>query len=101
MTTLTYERPTRPSVVGTPVAEYYRALVHRLRALKGADRLAAISIGVTSCDRGVGVSTIAGDLAIAAAQSSEGTVLLLDLTGTRPQLATHSAWSRTWVCVKR
>jgi len=42
---------------------------------------------VTSCAKGAGASTVAANLAMAAAQTCDRRVLLLDLSSTRPALA--------------
>jgi protein-tyrosine kinase len=81
--------PTR-SVLSGPAREKYYALAHWLRS--GGNNSGAIarkSLGITSCDRGAGVTTVAMNLAAAAAHSSERPVLLLDLSAvelTRPAL---------------
>lgn len=87
MTTLLSERPARRAALDKPVAEQYHALIQRLRAVKNGNDSSAASIGVSSCDHGAGASTIAANLAMAATQETDGAVLLLDLTGTRPELA--------------
>jgi Mrp family chromosome partitioning ATPase len=82
------------SITRTPaglVAEEYFALVQMLRPATDRAQSAA-SVGVTSCSRGAGVSTVAANLAAAAAQSGEG-ALLIDLSSTRPALATRLGMS--------
>jgi len=75
-------------VLSGPAKEKYYALAHWLRS--GGNNSGAIarkSLGITSCDRGAGVTTVAMNLAAAAAHSSERPVLLLDLSAaeiTRP-----------------
>jgi Mrp family chromosome partitioning ATPase len=51
------------------------------------DATEAKTIGVTSCAPRAGVSTVAANLALAAAQAIVRPVLLLDLSSTRPVLA--------------
>ena len=58
----------------------YQALVQWLR--EGSDSaVAPRNVGITSCSPRAGVSTVAKQLAIAAAAASERPVLLLDLSG--------------------
>jgi Mrp family chromosome partitioning ATPase len=65
------------------VSDEYYSLVHWLRTVGIASGVAPRLLGVTSCTRGSGVSTVAANVAIAAAQISEEPVLLLDLTGSQ------------------
>jgi Mrp family chromosome partitioning ATPase len=66
--------------------EDYQTLVRRIRAsIDGSDG-AARAIGVTSCSRGAGVSTVAGNLAIAEAIASPDETLLVDANLARPSL---------------
>lgn len=87
MLTLT---PSSPAVsttrkgCGQPVAEQYYSLVHWLRAVGDISGVAPKSIGVTSCAHGAGVSTVASNLAIVAAEIGDQPVLLLDLSAARP-----------------
>ncbi len=67
------------------VAEHYYSLAHWLRSRNGSGE--STLVGVTSCTHGSGVSTVAANLAVAAAYRSDRPVLLVDLTGKRPQLA--------------
>jgi len=67
---------------GARVAEEYYGLVYSLRS-SGMPTAAPASVGVTSCDSGAGVSTVALNLAVAAAQTDEQQVLLVDLSTTR------------------
>jgi Mrp family chromosome partitioning ATPase len=76
------QTPVIPPLSGA-VAEQYYALVHWLRAGGDIGAVAPKTLGVTSCARGAGVSTVAMNLAAAAAQSSERPVLLLDLSAVR------------------
>jgi Mrp family chromosome partitioning ATPase len=83
MITLTQD-PTRAPVARNAVegtfAEQYHALVRWLRSAEREAPRAPRAIGVTSCVRGSGVSTVARNLAWAAAQIEEAPVLLLDLS---------------------
>jgi Mrp family chromosome partitioning ATPase len=69
----------RNTVEGTFV-EQYHALVRWLLSAEGESPRPPRSIGVSSCLRGSGVSTVARNLAWAAAQIEEAPVLLLDLS---------------------
>lgn len=71
------------------VAEHYYSLAHWLRSRNGGGSGESTLVGVTSATHGSGVSTVAANLAIAAAYRSERPTLLVDLTGKRPQLATR------------
>jgi Mrp family chromosome partitioning ATPase len=68
---------------GQPMAEEYYSLVHWLRAMGDMSGTTHKSIGVTSCTRGAGVSTVASNLAIVAADIDDRPVLLLDLSAGR------------------
>jgi Mrp family chromosome partitioning ATPase len=72
-------------------AEDYYALIHWLRA-GGMSAIAPRTVGIAGCARGVGVSTVARNLAEVAAESDERPVLLLDLSG---QAYAHRARSKT------
>jgi tyrosine-protein kinase Etk/Wzc len=94
MITLTRERAlARPVVTGNPVFEQYHALVQWIHSSDETSALKSKAIGITSCARGAGVSTVAADLAIVAAQTCDNPVLLLDLSGARPSLATRLGMS--------
>jgi protein-tyrosine kinase len=70
-------------------AEKYQSLVHWIGLSSQATSVEGKTIGVTGCARYAGVSTVAANLAVAAAQSCDRPVLLLDLSCTRPLLATR------------
>jgi Mrp family chromosome partitioning ATPase len=72
-------------------AEQYFALVQQLRPA-GHPASAAATVGVTACARGACVSTVAANLAAAAAQTGQRT-LLVDLSSTHPALAARLAMS--------
>ena len=72
-----------PAGKQTRVSDEYYSLVHWLRTVGIASGEAPKLLGVTSCTRGSGVSTVASNLAIAAAQINEQPVLLLDLSGSQ------------------
>lgn len=69
-------------------ADVYDALLWRLDArlesIEPVDTDAATLVGVTSCDRRAGVSTVAANLAIRAADHCMGPVLLIDASTERP-----------------
>jgi len=76
--------PTRSALRG-PARERYFALAQWLRS--GGNNPGATArktLGVTSCGRGAGVTTVALNLAAAAADSSNRPVLLLDLSAAEP-----------------
>jgi capsular exopolysaccharide synthesis family protein len=60
-------------------------MVRRL-CCTGTDVDCSQAIGVTSCVRGEGVSSVAANLAISAARSIEGPVLLVDANVTQPSI---------------
>jgi capsular exopolysaccharide synthesis family protein len=65
--------------------EYFRPLLDRLRLAPGGQG-ALRTLGVTSCYSGEGVSTIAAQLALAAALEGDKRVLVVDANSTRPAL---------------
>lgn len=69
---------------GPLIDDQYYALVHWIRSVGDPSGQAPRTIGLSSCASGAGVSTVASNLAIAAARSSDRGVLLLDLSATRP-----------------
>ncbi|MGD9722714.1 MAG: hypothetical protein AB7O59_15380 [Pirellulales bacterium] len=71
------------------VAEDYYSLFHWLRSVGGPSESAPMSVGITSCAPRAGVSTVAANLAIAAAQVSDQPVLLLDLGSPRQAMTTR------------
>jgi len=78
---------TRPTVTsGSALSDHYGTLVHWIQSFRSSAGLDARTVGVTSCGAQEGVSTVAANLAIAAAHSCIRPVLLLDLTGSRPRL---------------
>ena len=89
MNTLTQGTPSarRDGPGAGAVAEQYQALVHWLQSGGNASATEPKTIGVTSCERRAGVSTVAANLAVAAARTCDRPVLLLDLSSTRPALA--------------
>lgn len=77
---------TRRGGSGGAVVEKYYALARWLRpeqdlSANGHAPNEPKSIGITSCVHGAGVSTVAANLAVAAARTSERPVLLVDFSG--------------------
>ena len=68
-----------------PLSAHYRALVQRIQAanLAAPANEAIETIGVTSCARGAGVSTVAFNLAVASACADLGPVLYVDADVTK------------------
>jgi Mrp family chromosome partitioning ATPase len=64
------------------VAEEYYSLVYLLRPVGESSAGACKTVGITSCATSAGVSTVAANLAIAAAHACQQPVLLLNLSGT-------------------
>ena len=77
---------TRPVPVRRhPCLEHYDALLRRLQAADNGTPAPQI-VGVTSCARRAGVSTIAANVAIRAADRGDGPVLLVDGNTQHPAL---------------
>ncbi len=73
-------------VVLPEVASHYHTLLEQLSASKDGSRAAIPTVGLTSCYSGEGVSTVASQLALAAANSSSRNVLLIDANLARPSV---------------
>ena len=69
-----------------PVQEYCETLLSRVLWSEDATALRLRVLGVTSCRRGEGVSTVASQLAVAAATSGRLSVLLIDANLARPMV---------------
>ena len=69
-----------------PSSRHYHALLHRLQLTSNLSKLAA-TIGVTGCERRAGVTTVACNMAHAAAEIVSGKVLLVDTNVTNPGVA--------------
>jgi Mrp family chromosome partitioning ATPase len=69
-----------------PGAEFFDALLWRLFDQRGNDDGAGFLLGVTSCVRQSGVSTVTSNLAIRAADHGLGPVLLIDANAQHPHL---------------
>jgi succinoglycan biosynthesis transport protein ExoP len=67
-----------------PLGEHYATLLRSVRSLRSES---GVCIGVTSCARQEGVTTVAGNLAVAAAQAGDLRVLLADTNAVHPELA--------------
>lgn len=94
MITLTRDAASAPITRHTGagvVAEQYYSLAHLLQPAGDQSSAVGKLVGITSCAPGAGVSTVAANLAIAAAESGDRPVLLLDLSSTRPSLADRFA----------
>lgn len=78
---------------GGDIAEQYHALVHWLRSCGDRSATRPKAIGVTGCVAGSGVSTVALNLAMVAAQTGNRPALLLDLSTTRSALASRFSLS--------
>ena len=63
--------------------------MRRLRYLDGDSACTTRSIGVTSCSRGEGVTTIATNLAISAAREGSGPIVLVDANVNSPAVHRH------------
>ena len=75
-----------PTVYQRPAAEYFDALLWRLFDRRDDADGAGYLLGVTGCARQSGVSTVAANLAIRAADHGLGPVLLVDANDHHPQL---------------
>ena len=86
-TTSQAARPNGTAPVPAPAHEltpYYEALLRQLRETEVHTLRPLQAIGLTSCARGEGVSTVAANLALCAARSGFGPVLLVDAHVQRP-----------------
>lgn len=90
----------RPRVAGSEELQaHFRSLLSRLPWPADDDNRAARTLGVTSCYSGEGVSTVAVQLAIAAAHCGDRRVLLVDANPTRAavhrlfDIADGSGWT--------
>ena len=75
-----------PTVCQRPGAEYFDGLLWRLFDRREDADGAGYLLGVTGCARQSGVSTVAANLAIRAADHGLGPVLLIDANDQHPQL---------------
>jgi Mrp family chromosome partitioning ATPase len=69
-----------------PGAEYYDTLLWRIQSRLDSESRAGFLLGLTSCNRRAGVSTVAANLAIRAADHNLGPVLLADFNFHHPLL---------------
>ncbi len=74
------------STLSDPVREYCEALLYRLLWSKAPSALPLRTLGITSCHRGEGVSTVTSHLAVAAATAGGLPVLLVDANLSRPMV---------------
>jgi Mrp family chromosome partitioning ATPase len=84
-------RAAQPPLTGTGIphrlgAEYFDNLLWRIESLRLARGSAGFLLGLTGCDPRAGVSTVAANLAIRAADHGRGRVLLADVNIHRPGL---------------
>jgi Mrp family chromosome partitioning ATPase len=82
----------------SPLSAHYRALVQRILAanLTAPANQTLETIGITGCARGAGVSTVAFNLAVAAARADIGPVLFVDADVTKQPDRRITADSPTW-----
>jgi tyrosine-protein kinase Etk/Wzc len=81
-------RRPRPAVVKQPRrADPYDALLWRLEARQSSDAAGPLSIGLVGSERRTGVTTVAANLAVRAAQLQMGPVLLIEANWEGPRLA--------------
>lgn len=84
----TYTQPsTSRNTSGNSATARFRALVHRIRAISESSEVSLSSIGLTSCSLGEGVSSMAANFAVAAAEVLHHPVLLIDLNVASPAQA--------------
>jgi capsular exopolysaccharide synthesis family protein len=69
------------------LADYYAALLRCVQSQRLGRDVQSFAVGVTSCEPGEGVSTIAVNLAIIAARSGARRVLLVDANKKSPSVA--------------
>jgi Mrp family chromosome partitioning ATPase len=72
-------------------SEPYDELLWRLQARQSQSAAAAISLGLTSCERRAGVTTVAANLAVRASELQLGPVLLVETTAGNPRR--NNLWS--------
>jgi Mrp family chromosome partitioning ATPase len=74
---------------GSPaeIASYYAALLRLAEAQQSAAGLANYVLGITSCGRGQGVTTVVANLAIVASRNDARRVLIIDANSQRPGVA--------------
>jgi protein-tyrosine kinase len=70
-------------------SNYYAALLRHVQAHQAEGRVASFALGITSCGRGEGVTTIAINLAIVAARSDSRRVLLVDANSRHPAVVKY------------
>ncbi len=80
-------RSTQPIIPRRRGADAYDTLLWRLQPQMEDNRGAGFLTGITACSRGAGVSTVAANLAIRAADHHMDPVLLVDANVAHPQVA--------------
>lgn len=70
-----------------PWSGYYAALIQRLRGMRNGSSASPYALGVTSCSRHEGVTTVAANLAISGSRDPAEKVLLVDATAVNPSVA--------------
>lgn len=74
------------SDLGGRVSEHYYALLRRLQAVGDSASHHSPAFGITSCQARAGVTTVAANLALAAASVNPGRVLLVDANVSKPAI---------------
>jgi protein-tyrosine kinase len=69
------------------LAGYYAALLRNVQAHQSQLGVPSFAVGITSCGRGEGVTTVAVNLAIAAARGEHRRVLIVDANAKHPGVA--------------
>lgn len=77
---------TAPSPQPAPLHPYYKALCRQVMRQRSPRLKGGQAIGVTSCQRGTGVSTVVANLGVCAAQDLQEPVVLVDAQLARPAL---------------
>ena len=70
-------------------SNYYAALLRHVQAHQADAQFASFALGITSCGRGEGVTTVAINLAIVAARSGSRRVLLVDANMSHPAVVKY------------
>ena len=82
MSTTAHSNPTtsvsRPPAIASETLRQVQSLARRLQAMLATEQAGGHVVGVTSCSRHEGVSVVAGNLAVCAADLYAGKVLLVD-----------------------
>lgn len=81
------ERATGANTSNDELAAYYAALLRNVQSHQSELGESSYVVGVTSCDRGHGVTTVAVNLAMAAARGEHRRVLIIDTHSQSPGVA--------------